>query len=168
MDAADVEEFRALRREIELRITLQNLFLVLVPLLLAAMSVAQLVHPADRFGIALAFCIATGIFSLHWIHSGARTVQLKAYLTEVVEPRMRPGGGWEAWHARRRIAGVLGSRWFISTKGVLVGSQVAILAEAWLIAPPAGADWPVTFLGLLAPAASAVLLVKPRMAPPPS
>lgn len=166
MDSWDVEEFRALRREIELRIILQNVFLTLVAVLFAGLSVAQLALPDQRFEIALAFGVTTGMFALFWIHSGARTVQLKAYLTEELEPRMRGDGGWERWHARRRIAGILGSRWFISTKGVLVGAQAAMLAEAWLIGRPAIADAPAAVLAASALVVCAALLGKPRMMPP--
>jgi hypothetical protein len=167
MDVADAEEFRALRREIDLRITLQNVILILLCLLFAGLSVTQLVLPARRFEIALIFAISAGMLSLYWVHSGARTLQIRTYLTEVLEPRMRAERGWEVWHARRGFQGVLGSRWFVSTKGVLVGAQVAILAEAWLLAPAqTAADMWAAGLSVLAMVASAVLLMKPRMAPP--
>lgn len=162
----DYDEHRALRAEIDLRITLQNACLMLLSLLFAVFCILQVVLPAWRFHLAVAFSVTTAMLSLFWIHSGARTLQINTYLAEQLEPRLRDGTSWEVWHARRRVAGLLGSRWFISTKGVLVGSQLACTGFAGLLETPRTAEEATALaLSLAGAAASAVLLRDPRLAP---
>lgn len=162
----DYDEHRALRAEIDLRITLQNSCLLLLCVVFATFCVTQLVMPAWRFHLAVAFSATAGMLSLFWIHSGARTSQIKTYLVEQLEPRLREGAGWEVWHARHRVAGVLGSRWFISTKGVLVGSQLASAGFAGLLGPPEAIGEVMSLtLAMTGALASAILLRKPRLSP---
>jgi hypothetical protein len=126
--AFDLNEFRALRAEILLRIALQNLTLLSLPPIFLAVVIASLQFPEKAYGLAATYVTCGGVAALVWAHSGARTLQIKVYMRSVLEPRLRPDeGGWERWHAENRVAGILGSRWFVSTKGVLVGSQVAML-----------------------------------------
>lgn len=162
----DYDEHRALRAEIDLRITLQNACLILLSLLFATFCILQVVLPAWRFHLAVIFSVTTAMLSLFWIHSGARTLQIKAYVAEQLEPRLRDGTSWEVWHARHRVAGLLGSRWFISTKGVLVGSPLACAGFAILLETPHTAKEATALaLALTGAAVSAALLREPRLAP---
>lgn len=161
----DGEEYRALRREIELRILLQNLSLMLLALLFSGIVSLQALRPEIRYQLATGFSISAGMLSLFWIHSGARTLQIKTYLRHVVEPRGGCRARWETWHDVNRVQGVLGSRWFISTKGVFVGSQLAALSYAWLGGQPAGPGIPYAVLTVLGVAATALFLRRPRLAP---
>lgn len=158
----DLEEYRALRVEIIVRIVIQNALLgLLVPIFFGStyLSLGNFNAPVAT----LAYIGCAGMISLYWIHNGARTLQLKTYLTEVLEPNLRSGGGWEAWHARRRIVGLLGSRWFISTKGVLVGSQLAALALPPILGRQGSDYGPIALIGLLGALATALLLTPPKM-----
>jgi len=160
----DYDEHQALRAEIYLRIILQNTCLMLLTLFFAIFCVAQILLPAWRFHLAVAFGVTAAMLSMFWTHSGARTLQIKTYLAEQLEPRLRDGASWEVWHTRRRVAGLLGSRWFISTKGVLVGSQLACAGFAGLLELPHTVEEATALvLTLAVAAASAVLLREPRL-----
>lgn len=162
-DAVDHAEYQALRREIEQRIMIQNMsLLLLMPLLL--LSVGLMVAWPDQAPVVmLAHLVSTGIGALIWIHGAARTTQIKAYFLLVLEPRLRPADGWERWHARHRVRGRLGSRWRISTIGVFLGSDIATLMLAWLIAPA----FPLLLLALAVGGiiVTAILLLPPKMEP---
>lgn len=166
MQSFDYEEYRALRAEIDLRITLQNINLMLLAFAFAAACVAQVALPASRFHLAVGFGVTAGMLSLLWVHSGARTLQLKTYIAQRLEPQLRTSSGWEVWHARHRVAGILGSRWFISTKGLLIGSPLASVSFAALIGPPADHAERLSAMLVVAGAMlSAILLRKPRLSP---
>lgn len=156
------EEYRALRQEVLLRILIQNMILLsLMPLLLAGV-VAAASGPRYASEIALATVGATGMGALFWSHSAARTVQLKAYF-RILESRTE-GLGWENWLAQSRFRGILGSRWFISTKGVFIGSQVAVLITCGgLIGEPLRDPFPLV-LGCGVTLITACLLVHPKLA----
>jgi hypothetical protein len=154
------EEIRFVRREILLRIGIQNMILILLmPLLLLSIIAASALRSEAAF-IALGYVGVAGMGALYWIHSAARTVQIKAYLRAVE----RAGGaaGWEAWLAANPVRGALGSRWFISTKGVFVGSQIAAILVCGVLA--GGLAQPVLLsLALGVAALTAVLLIQPKM-----
>lgn len=157
------EEYRALRQEVLLRILIQNtILLILMPLLLAAV-VAAACDPRHASEIGLAMVGATGMGALFWSHSAARTVQLKAYF-RLMESRTE-GFGWESWLAQSRFRGILGSRWFISTKGVFIGCQMAALVTCGgLIGEPLRDLLPLV-LGGAVTLLTACLLVHPKLAP---
>ena len=71
-------------------------------------------------------CLLITAIGAMWGHNGARTLQIKIYLRDVLEPRILEDGrgGWERALAGMRVQGFLGSRWFVSTKGFLMTSQL--------------------------------------------
>jgi hypothetical protein len=154
------DEIRFVRREILLRIGIQNTILILLmPLLLLSIIAASALRSEAAF-IALAYVGVAGMGALYWIHSAARTVQIKAYLRAV--EKAGGAGGWETWLAENPVRGVLGSRWFISTKGVFVGSQVAAILVCGLLA--GGVEQPILLgLALGISALTAALLTQPKM-----
>lgn len=157
-----VREFTALRAEILVRIALQNATLLLLLPLLGGAIALMIVAPQRAWIAALGYGVLAGAAGLVWIHNAARTTQIKYYMRLVLEPAVAPEAGWERWHARHRVAGVLGSRWRISTIGVFVGSQIAAVVLAALVAGldrlPAAA-----LLAIVVPGVTALLLVPPRM-----
>lgn len=156
----DHAELISLRREMLLRIAIQNGLLLLVgPLLLAAI-IAEIALPRSVGLVTLGFLVATGAMSLIWCHHGVRQAQLKAYLM-LLEARMSATGGWESWLPRHRLGGWLGSRWFISTKGVFLGSQIAAVVSAVIV----GAGRPLLWLPaaiVLVAGTAFFLLVNPK------
>lgn len=130
----DMIELQSLRQEVLLRILVQNLILLmLMPMLLATIWMMT-VQPAAALLAALGYGLATGVGALIWCHCGVRQAQLKTYLL-VLEERYAAKEGWESWLPVHRLGGTLGSRWFISTKGVFLGSQLSALAVGLWVVP---------------------------------
>lgn len=158
------EDYRNLRGEILLRITIQNFILILLmPLLLGAVITSAWL-PQHGPVIILAYVGAAGMGALYWIHNAARTVQIKTYLRSLETAGTRGGAGWETWLANNPVPGLLGSRWFISTKGIFVGSQLASILLGALLTPDL-VDRPLPLLLALGTSLlTAILLVQPKMA----
>ena len=156
-------EYQSLRQEILLRIAMQNALLALSVTMFLVTATASIFFEQAGSKLGLIYTICAGLLSLVWIHSGARTLQIKTYLTEVVEPEMGGHLGWEHWHAINRVAGILGSRWFISTKGLFVGSQIAAIALPWLSNPQGNERFLAVLSILVMLATTLTLLVSPKM-----
>lgn len=122
-----------LRRELALRILLQNVLLI-VSLILATVFAAIAIILPEGAWLAAAAHGAIGLGAvLQWCHHGIRTKQIKAYLL-TLDPE-GSGGGWELWLPANRPNSWLGSRWMISTKGVFLGLQLALMLLAGLQGP---------------------------------
>lgn len=156
-------EFQSLRQEILLRIAIQNALLALTVLMFLVATTTSIAFESASSKVGLIYTLCAGFLALMWIHSGARTLQIKTYLIEVVEPEMNGLLGWEHWHAANRISGMLGSRWFISTKGLFVGSQIAAIALPWISNPRESEAIFVLLSVLVMGVTSVVLLASPKM-----
>ena len=119
----------ALRRELALRILLQNGLLVISLILFAAFSITILSIPESAW-LAVYAHGAVGLgAALQWCHHGIRTKQIKEYLLEIDDGSEI---GWERWLPAHRPQTLLGSRWLISTKGVFLGLQIAMILLGWV------------------------------------
>lgn len=127
------EEIRSLRSELLLRVCLQNALLLLSVLLFSGMVVVALVSPHVALSTAVAFAVATLALALVWCHHGVRTMQIKQYL---LLQRDDVAPSWERWLPQNRPRRLLGTRWLVSTKGVLLGLQAA----AWVLAASVSRD----------------------------
>lgn len=144
------EEVGFLRRELILRMTLQNLVLIILMPLLMLSFVLGIDRPGFGAWIALAYVIASGMGALYWAHSGARTVQIAAYLR--LQEERSGHAGWETWLKANPFPRPLGSRWTISTIGVFLGSQLLVITLVGIILDAGPVDWPVVggaFVGLI-------------------
>lgn len=117
-----------LRRELALRILLQNLLLILSLVLFTAFAILALALPATAWAAAAAHGAVCLSAALQWCHHGIRTKQIKAYLLTINGGEAR--GGWERWLPANRPGSLLGARWMISTKGVFLGLQLAMIGLA--------------------------------------
>lgn len=124
-------DIAVLRRELALRILLQNLLLIVTVLLFAAFAILALAVPGSAWGSSAALGAATLGASLQWCHHGVRTKQIKIFLLSI---ECGGNGGWEQWLPSNRPNTLLGSRWLISTKGVFLGVQFAMILLAWRLA----------------------------------
>lgn len=121
-----------LRRELALRILLQNLLLLLSLALFAAFGILALSRPEAAWGAAAAHGVASLGAALQWCHHGIRTKQIKEFLLTLDSGHI---DGWERWLPANRPCTLLGSRWMISTKGVFLGLELAMIGLASRIAP---------------------------------
>jgi len=150
-------ELASLRREIELRIVCQNAILLLLWIAFAVAAIWIAVAPVGPL-LPVAYALVAAIGAVMWAHHGARTVQIRTYLLTVGEPA---GSGWERWLGSHRFASRLGSRWFVSTKGVFLGTQV--LAALWAAVGPVAPDWRAALAIVLITAATAWSLREARL-----
>jgi hypothetical protein len=124
-------EASSLRRELVVRILLQNVLLIVSVALFAAFSIVAALAPATSWPLAVACNAALLAAVLQWCHHGVRTMQIKQYLLQI-DPDER---GWERWLPAHRPKTLLGSRWMVSTKGVFLGLGLAVAGLAALQAP---------------------------------
>ncbi len=126
-----VVRFQAVRSEVLQRIWIQNSVIGLV--WLAAVTAALACHflPRSAWTLATAFNgLALGA-TVIWMHSDIRLMQLARYLTDELEPVLARGStGWEDFHHRLRPQSRMGSLWGVSTKGILMGSQLVVAMTA--------------------------------------
>ena len=119
------------RAEIRLRILLQNVNLMLAVSAFAFLAAAALAWPLSAWLIACVHAIVSGALLLQWCHHGVRTMQLKMFLMQQEE---KARSDWEVWLPANRPKRLLGTRWFVSTKGVFLGTQAAMAGFAILSA----------------------------------
>ncbi|MGP6085766.1 hypothetical protein [Antarctobacter jejuensis] len=148
-----------LRRELALRILLQNLLLIVSLPVFTAFAAVSLALPGMVWAAA-AVHGAVGLgAALQWCHHGIRTKQIKDYLLTIDSGD--GGSGWEGWLPANRPRRLLGARWMISTKGVFLGLQLAMIILAAFIAPVVD-GWMAAFSALLLLASAAFLLTNPK------
>ncbi|MBU6166114.1 MAG: hypothetical protein KGQ52_08270 [Alphaproteobacteria bacterium] len=164
-DGFDLIEVQALRAELNTRILIQNLCILVSALLLLPAAAMMLAWPGQALLVALVQMLVVGVAVLGWCHNGVRQAQIKTYVLHLAARHARDGG-WEAWLPGQRSPGLLGNRWFIATKGCLIGVQATALLLALWIAP--AADWRLLAALLLLLGCSIGLLIsnpKERLPP---
>lgn len=122
-------ELGSLRQEILVRVVFQNVLLCLAWIAFGgSLAGAMISGRSDALVIYSPLALAA---SAMWAHHGARTVQIRAYLQSTLEPAVHESsseGGWEHALGGMRFHSLLGSRWRVSTKGFLLGSQALLAA----------------------------------------
>lgn len=157
--SAAATDDHVLYRELALRILLQNLLLILSPVLFTAFAIVTFALPEKAWSAAAAHGAVSLGLALQWCHHGIRTKQIKEYLLRI--DGEEKGGSWERWLSANRPNTLLGSRWMISTKGVFLGLQVAMIGLALQTsAAPDGLLIACTLILLLASAG--FLLTNPK------
>lgn len=156
----DDVEHTSLRHEILVRILIQNLIILSAIVLFNITLIGMIIVPHEAKAIALAYGLTSGAAALGWCHNGVRQAQIKSYLL-MIEAQMSPRGGWETWLPRNRIGGILGTRWFIATKGVFIGSQLIAAGMSFVMATTP-ADSSAVLLVLPIAATVLILLINPK------
>lgn len=129
-----------LRRELALRIVLQNLLLIASLCLFSAFAIVVGLRPDTAWIVCVAHGMVGLAAALQWCHHGIRTKQIKDYLLTLTLP---DDSSWERWLPNNRPRTLLGSRWMISTKGVFIGLQAGMVAIAGMVR---GFEHPVPFV----------------------
>ena len=148
--------FFALRQELDIRIFLQNLFLLVLVVTWAVLASLSVAMPVRTFEMSLVFDALAFSLAIMWSHSGVRHAQMRGYLLEVLEPEMSSAGmGWERYLRDRRPASRLGSRWWISTHGLFAGLPIAFSLLVWRLTGDGAAilvalPWAVLILWIIA------------------
>ncbi len=121
-------ELTSLRSEIIVRIVFQNILLCLTWCSLGVVLAAARLYSSAE--ILLIYPVLATSAAGMWSHHGARTAQIRLYLQSRLEPALFGTSidGWEHALAGLRFRSLLGSRWFVSTKGFFLGSQLLVAA----------------------------------------
>lgn len=114
------------KTELLVRIAIQNLTLLMAVAVFAGLGMAGVAWAKSAWVVACVHAVVSGAL-LQWCHNGVRTMQLKAFL---LEREGRQPSDWEVWLPSHRPERLLETRWFISTKGVFLGLQVAMAGLA--------------------------------------
>jgi hypothetical protein len=157
----DVEDIRFLRSELLFRMRVQNIVLILNAIAFFAAIVIQVEFATRPAIIGVAYIALYCILSATWCHHGARQMQIKAYLL-TFERRFGMQESWESWLPRHPVRGLLGARWFISTKAPLIATAaMACVVGALLDTSPHAL--PATLIGACCVlGSSALLLTNPK------
>lgn len=117
------------RREINLRIAIQNVVVIVNCLQIGVWMLILITTPADVLLLWVSAAMLSLMLGLIWVHSGVRHAQYRQYLLDVLESRLDYGMlGWESALKRLRPKSVSGSRWWLSTKGQFAfGPTVIVL-----------------------------------------
>jgi hypothetical protein len=147
MTSTDISaELFALRAELRLRMGLQNLTLVAAVIVFTLLASLAASRGAPAWHCAVLHGVASLALLLQWCHHGVRTKQIKAF---ILRREAGETDTWERWLPANRQPGLLGSRWFVSTKGVFLGLQAAMgllaLSEATALPAVAALLWALLF-----------------------
>jgi hypothetical protein len=127
-----IARFQAVRREIDVRICIQSTIVlgtITLALILAVTIVILQSSGAVRVGleVAVVFACADLMAALHWMHNDIGHLRLGQYLMREVEPKLsRHGVGWERYHASLSRPTLLGSYYFVGTKGLLAAAPLLV------------------------------------------
>ena len=116
--------------ELLLRISLQNLLLILATTIFAGLAALAIAQPTSMWLFACVHAASSLSLLVQWCHHGARTAQIKGFL---LDREAALPDTWERWLPINRPRRLLGNRWLISTKGVFLGLQAAMLILGVLV-----------------------------------
>ncbi|MFM7052533.1 MAG: hypothetical protein ACKOYN_10435 [Planctomycetota bacterium] len=126
-------QFSAARREIELRIAIQSAIVLLVGCGAMTTMALGVAWPGSGMRLAACYALTDLLLALHWMHNDVRHAQLGLFLEVEIEPRLRSRAqGWEAFHRTLPPLTVLGSHWWVGTKGMIAASPTLVAAMAML------------------------------------
>ncbi len=144
----------------------QNMTILLNALALIVVLAIQYACARSAAGMGFAFALFTAIMAAVWCHHGARQAQIKIYIL-ILRTSSSATTSWESWLPNHGYKGLLGSRWFISTKAVFIGSSLSALLLGILLDRSAVGLF-LTGLGFIVwLTAAALLLTNPKEGLPP-
>lgn len=119
------------RREINIRIVVQNIIIMLQIVMIVGLTLASGLRPGNLSVIWFTGMVGSLMFGQAWLHSGIRHAQYRAFFCENLDRHLNSDFvPWETFLKALRPPGPLGSHWYISTKALFAGSHLSILAAA--------------------------------------
>lgn len=128
----DLEDMRFLKQELLFRMFVQNSVIILNAIAFLVIAIVQFHEPRHASATGTIFVLFSCILSAIWCHHGARQAQIKSYIL-ALQARYHSHQGWEQWLPLNRVDGLLGSRWFISTKATFIAGAATSCAIGVLI-----------------------------------
>jgi hypothetical protein len=129
----EIIEYKILKNEMIARILLQNCLLFMATGLFSAFVLAIILLSAHVWLLCMTYSVVSAAISVQWCHHGVRIAQLKKYIMIVERPN-REQITWEQWLPENRPKTILGSKWLVATKGVLIGLQLYVILLSIYIA----------------------------------
>ena len=124
--ALAAEEYRALKNEILLRIAIQNTTIITAVFAFIVCIWLRVIEPEQAALVAFFQSIAVLALTLIWCHQGVRQCALKQAIL-AHDAAAKRETSWENWLPSQRPSSLLGSRWFVSTKAVFLGLNIALI-----------------------------------------
>lgn len=119
------------RREINLRIVVQNIFIMLQILMIVGLTLASGLRPENLSVIWFTGMAGSFMFGQSWLHSDIRLAQYQAFFRENLDRHIESDFvPWETFLKGLRPPGPLGSHCYISTKALFAASHLCILVSA--------------------------------------
>ena len=156
------------KREINLRIVLQNLVLCLHTTIITGLLVLQILSEVDPWLLWLVGIMSSTMLAQIWLHSGIRHVQLRRYFEDVLDVGINEElEGWESFVHRMHPDVLLGARWWISTKAIFayaqLGMGIVAIASSLLIKQPIGGGIVLLVAGIVFGVITIYSLQHPRL-----
>lgn len=137
------------RREVNLRIVIQNTVLCLHTSIITVLLVAQVLSGQSPWLFWLIGIMSSTVLGQIWLHNGIRHVQIRRYFEDVLD--VETGNHFESWEdflKRMHPRSPLGTRWWVSTKAIFAFTQLGFGLVALLNALQTDAS-PGPGLGLI-------------------
>lgn len=142
------------RREINLRIVLQNGVLCLHTTIITILLIIQITFSVNPWLVWLVGIMSSTVLAQIWLHSGVRHAQFRRYFEDVLDADTTHGlEGWESFLERMHPESSLGTRWWIRTKAVFAFTQLGFglvaIASSVLVGQSFGAGIGILVVGIL-------------------
>lgn len=113
------------RREVNLRIVIQNTVLCLHTSIITALLVAQVLSGESPWLFWLIGIMSSTVLGQIWLHNGIRHVQIRRYFEDVLDVETENHfESWEDFLKRMHPRSPLGTRWWVSTKAIFAFTQL--------------------------------------------
>ena len=113
------------RREVNLRIVIQNSVLCLHTSIISALLVIQILSDQNPWLFWLIGIMSSTALGQIWLHNGIRHVQIRRYFEDVLDVDIRAHfESWEDFLNRLHPRSPLGTRWWVSTKAIFAFMQL--------------------------------------------
>ncbi len=145
-----VVRFESVRADMRQRTWIQNTAMAVVWISAVAASLACDFFPERAFAFSMAFDGLALAATVTWMHSDISVMKFSGYLVQELEPIIAPtSAGYEKFYLGLRPNTALRSLWVVSTRAILIGSQLVVALVASVQLHPSPSSRGVIIVGLL-------------------